>query len=82
MMAEMDDYIRGLKEVNDGQLIPVLKAYQGSRTVAFTGVLICNQTVREMYERLVENGPLKHLPTYLLSQDHLEAYFGQVSSSR
>lgn len=79
VLAEMDTYIYGLKEISkDGYQTPVLR---GTRHVCFTGVLICNQSVRELYERLVEKGPMNHLPTYLLSQDHLECYFGKVSRS-
>ena len=78
MLAEMDAYIRGLMEVDAaGREIPVLK---GSRHVAFTGVLICNQSIRERYERLVENGSMERVPTFQLSQDHLELFFGQVGA--
>lgn len=76
MLADMDEYLNGLKEITeDGTEVSVIN---GSRHVAFTGVLICNQSIRELYERLVENGTMKYLPTFLLSQDHLELFFGQV----
>lgn len=53
-----------------------------NRKVGFLGFLICMESTLAMYQQYVGDGsdefPLRYLPLYKTSQDHLERLFGYV----
>lgn len=56
------------------------KILQHKKRFGFKGFLINIESLKGMYHEYVESGLLDELPTYLLSQDPLEATFGRVRS--
>lgn len=74
-LAEVEIYIKNLK-LSDDQ--PILNS---NRKVGFLGFLISIESLRNMYRMYVEESEiLLYLPTYKLSQDHLEIFFGKIRS--
>lgn len=56
--------------------------FKTPRKTGFLGLLICIESVKSLYINLVENGKmLEFLPTYKLSQDHIELFFGNIRMS-
>lgn len=55
---------------------------QSNRKTGFKGFLICISSLRSLYEDLVniENQKLLYIPSYKLSQDHPEMFFGVIRS--
>lgn len=75
----MCNYIANLKTVNGEKLI------QSRRKTGFLGLLVCIQSIKNLFTDLIEeketNGAfLKCLPLYKVSQDHLELFFSSVRS--
>lgn len=71
-----DIYIRGLRlKEKTGRFSDITKS---SRKTAFNGFITNMKSVRLMYEDYVEDlGIMPNLPTYYLSQDFLEMFFGK-----
>ncbi|KAH9632416.1 hypothetical protein HF086_010809 [Spodoptera exigua] len=68
-----ETYIKSL-QLPDGSTI-----MQSSRKTGFIGFLICIKSLKDMYIRLIEQEKrLQYLPTYKISQDHIELMFGQI----
>lgn len=44
----------------------------------FLGFLICLESLKVLFSRLVETNVMKYIATYRLSQDHLELFFGCI----
>lgn len=72
---EAEEYLASLTETaNNGKLI-----VDGPRKRGFLGFIVCLRSAKQIFERLVENeGSLKYLLTYKLSQDHIEMFFGSI----
>lgn len=68
-------YISTLTD-NHGKLLTTSR-----RKTPFIGFLTAIKSVQDLFDDLVQNGPLQYLLTYKLSQDHLELFFGAVRSS-
>lgn len=79
-LIEMKKYIFGLKVKGkrNNKLVPVL----ASRIKAgFRGFLINIESVISMYRQYVEQQEIMHMiPTYKLSQDHIEMLFCKIRS--
>lgn len=76
--ATTTTYIKGLKIIEDGVKIPVCRS---RRQTGFNGFLINMVSLEAMYREYVEILQLiSNLPTYSLSQDHLEILFGKLRS--
>ena len=67
-------YILGLQ---DERGTPIMKT---RRKTGFLGFLCCIDSVQALYDRLVaaDDGPLRYILTYKMSQDHLELFFAAV----
>ena len=50
---------------------------QGARKAGFLGFMMNFVSIKSIYYKCVENGPLNFLLTEKLSQDHLEHFFGR-----
>lgn len=71
------DMIEYIKDLKFGE-VSVLKS---KRKVGFLGFIVCILSTIEMYEELVlDKKVLKFLPTYKISQDHLELLFCKIRS--
>lgn len=71
-------YFKNLKIVEDDKVIPVLKS---QRRTAFRGYIIDIYSITSMFKELVEENQIfTCLPTYHLSQDVLEMFFGKIRS--
>lgn len=71
-------YFKHLKIIENDKVVPVLKS---KRKTAFRGYITDMFSIKAMYKELVEeNELLKCLPTYHLSQDKLELFFGKIRS--
>lgn len=69
-------YFKNLKIVEKGKFVPILKS---ARKTAFLGYIIDMQSITLMYKYFVEEIKLlKCLPTYYLSQDVIEMFFGKI----
>lgn len=72
------EYFKNLKIMQNGKKVPVLKS---QRKTAFRGYIIDMHSIRLLFEELVEKSQLMTcLPTYHLSQDVLEMFFGKIRS--
>lgn len=68
-------YVNNLKLLNNN--VHVLKS---PRHTGFLGLLMCINSLLGIYDDYIKNNKLKFLPTYKLSQDHLELFFGSIRS--
>lgn len=49
------------------------------RKIGFVGFLICIYSLQQLYQELCENKKLlKYIPSYKMSQDHIELLFGCI----
>lgn len=73
------EYINNLKVRNDGQVLtPILES---RIKTGFRGFLFNITSIMSLYREYVEEKNwMDYLPTYRLSQDHLEVWFGQIRS--
>lgn len=77
-LEEAKEYILGLKLKVGKHMIPVV---QSAIKTGFRGFLINIESVVSMYTHYVQEGHTMYmLPTYRLSQDHLEMFFQQIRS--
>lgn len=67
-------YVHNLK-LNTGQ--PILKS---QRSTGFLGFIVCFHSLINLKKKLIDTNNLKFIPSYKLSQDHLEMFFGSVRS--
>lgn len=75
VLSEAKEYICNLK---DHLGIPILKA---KRKTGFLGFIVCIESALAMFNHFVgENRPLKYIPFYKVSQDHIERLFGYIRS--
>lgn len=74
-LYEIKAYILGLKESRNGN--PITKTI---RKVGFLGFLCCIESTLSLIENFIEAevSPIVYLPTYKLSQDHVELFFSKV----
>lgn len=72
-------YFKNLKVSEKDKFVPVLKS---TRRTAFRGYFINMHSIRLMYQEFVEEKKLlTSLPTYYLSQDALERFFGNIRAN-
>ena len=74
-VTEAKDYICNLKESQTGQ-----QMIFSQRKTGFVGFLVCCNSALQMYTYMVAKHGLKFFPTYKISQDHLEMFFGGLRS--
>lgn len=55
--------------------VPVLKSQSFT---GFLGVLICINSLKFLYDSLIESKRMKYLSTYRICQDHIELFFGAI----
>lgn len=67
------DYITSLK-LNDVNIL------NSTKKTGFLGFLIDITVLRSVYEEYVETGVLNQIPTFHMSQDPLESFFGRIRS--
>lgn len=72
-LSESADYIRSLK-INGTNIL------HSSKKTGFLGFLMNIICLREIFELFLKTGKLSYIPTYSLSQDQLEAFFGRIRS--
>lgn len=75
--SECLSYIKSLKITGkqNSRKVPITKSI---RKVGFSGMIINMKVLLSMYEEFVVGGLMHELPTYAMSQDHLEALFGRL----
>lgn len=75
-LEEAKEYILSLEIMNkQGKRVPIV---QSSSLTGFRGFLVDIASVKGIYKQFVEERKwLQCLPTYRLSQDHLEMFFGE-----
>lgn len=75
-LNEADTYIANLKEGNN------ILVCNSRRWTGFVGFRVCINSVLNLYKELIEieKPVLKYLPTYKLSQDNIEIFFGFIRS--
>lgn len=68
-----EEYIKNLKFENDGLVI------KSQRKCGFMGFIICFRSLKQLFKILIEEQKtLIYFPTYKISQDHLEMFFGKI----
>jgi len=67
-------YVHNLK-LSTGQ--PILKS---QRSTGFLGFIVCFHSLINLKKKFIDTNNLKFIPSYKLSQDHLEIFFGSVRS--
>ena len=72
--SSASSYIQSLKTAEGQRLI------DSPRKSGFLGFLINIQSFQMLFEKFVENGPLKFLMTFKFSQDHIELFFCSLRS--
>jgi hypothetical protein len=72
VFSDSIDYISNLKDLQGKKLVNT------PRKTAFIGLLINIQSLKLLFKNLVEEGHLKYLLTYKLSQDHIELFFSAL----
>lgn len=72
-LTQSSDYIRSLK-------LSGLNILRSSKKTGFLGFLINIICLREIYEKYIRTGELCFIPTFSLSQDQLESFFGRIRS--
>ncbi|RVE39890.1 hypothetical protein evm_015460, partial [Chilo suppressalis] len=90
-LNDLKYYIHGLKikiqtkrkVITDGRPTFVITRYfkpivETKCKTGFIGTLINIDSLKYLYEKLIDNGKLVYLPTYKLSQDHLEIFFSSI----
>ena len=70
-MDEISSYISSLTDIRGKRIV------QGARKAGFLGFMMNFVSIKSIYYKCVENGPLNFLLTEKLSQDHLEHFFGR-----
>lgn len=60
------------------RLIPIVSA---PSKIGFKGFIINMESLKRMYAEYIEDSNMKFIPTYALSQDHLEIFFGKIRSA-
>lgn len=70
-------YVKDLKVKEKNNFIPVLES---NRKTGFIGLLVCLNSLLQLYSSLIATGILDHLKLYKISQDHLELFFGSIRS--
>ncbi|KYN03296.1 THAP domain-containing protein 9 [Cyphomyrmex costatus] len=72
-LLECEKYILNLETKNSEKLI------FSKRKVGFVGFLICIYSLQQLYHELCENEKvLKYIPSYKMSQDHIELLYGCI----
>lgn len=72
-LLECEKYILNLETKDSEKLI------FSKRKVGFVGFLICIYSLQQLYHELCENEKvLKYIPSYKISQDHIELLFGCI----
>lgn len=51
---------------------------KSSRRTGFIGMIINARSMQLIYDEYIQNGLISSLPTYSMSQDHLEAFFSHI----
>lgn len=76
ILQEAKLYIMGLKDKSGTSIL------RSKRKTGFLGFIVCIESAIAMYQKLVEgeNGTLKYIPFYKISQDHIERLFGYIRS--
>lgn len=78
-LADARAYIQNLKVRNDAQVLTPIA--ESRIKTGFRGFLFNITSIMSIYTEYVEEKHwIDHLPTYRLSQDHLEMWFGQIRS--
>jgi len=74
--VRFNKYILGLK-FDNGQCV-----VESNRKTGFIGIAVCLQSILNIYDMHINcvNPSLKFLPVYECSQDHIELFFGSISS--
>lgn len=68
-----EEYIKNLKLENDTLVI------KSQRKCGFIGFIICFRSLKEIFKILIQDKKtLIYFPTYKISQDHLEMFFGKI----
>ncbi|KAE8753116.1 hypothetical protein FOCC_FOCC000039 [Frankliniella occidentalis] len=70
------NYILGL-QIMDPKTNEFRSVFETKRKVGFQGFLVGIESVKNLFNDVVRNGSMPYLSTKKLSQDHLEAFFGQ-----
>lgn len=70
-----DKYLESLKTHIDGTLL-----LDSERHTGFLGLKICINSLKLIYEKLINKGMLQFLPMYKICQDHIELFFGSIRS--
>ena len=74
-LCELLDYLKSLR-LMDGKLL-----CESGRKMGFVGFLFNIESLQFLYKNLIyENNLLLYFPTYKISQDHIELFFGQIRS--
>lgn len=60
-----------------GKLVPLVTS---KNKTGFCGYIITTSSIQRIYNDYVETGDIEYLPTYSLSQDPLEIFFGKIRS--
>lgn len=69
LFSESFSYLSNLSDLKRTKMV------SSHRFTAFLGFLVNIRSLEFLFSSLVEEGPLKYLLTYKLSQDHLELFF-------
>lgn len=73
-LNEVFDYLSSLKLENGQNVV------QSNRKVCIIGLRCCIRGLQFLYKKLISSSELIFLPTYKLSQDHLESFFSAIRS--
>jgi len=60
------------------QLQDGMRIVDSVRKTGLVGFLICIDSLKGLYNSVCENQLLKYIPTYKISQDHIELFFGCI----